>query len=114
MNYLYTLLFFAALLFGCTKADKGVRLKLSGKELYEYSCGRCHGMDGNPIISFGKLKPVDFSRVSSPEALPINVIKDAIKNGRRNMPPFRAVIDDKDMDKIANHIYSLAKGKTRA
>jgi mono/diheme cytochrome c family protein len=69
----------------------GTEAKLSGKEVYQRTCGRCHGPQGTGNPAADKFFQVAIPRLNSAhvQAKSDQELTDIITQGRRNMDPVR-------------------------
>jgi mono/diheme cytochrome c family protein len=74
---------------------------VSGKELFEQNCARCHGEEGNAGIN--NATNLQLSRADT-----ISIIH-LVQQGRKDMPSFEGVIKDSDIHKIAIYVFTLRK-----
>ena len=74
------------------------------KLLYERSCSRCHGMHGEGGPKLGSYTPVRFKDQDVQSRLTDDDIKVAIMNGRPMMPPFKAVLEEKQVTMLVEYV----------
>lgn len=73
--------------------------ELSGKEIYEKNCVRCHGVTG----SKGTFGARDFKMSSSSDSVMVNMIT----NGRRLMPSFKKKLCPAQIIKVKEYVKVL-------
>lgn len=74
---------------------------ISGKELFEQNCVRCHGEEGDAAVN-------NAANLQLSKADTISIIH-LVQQGRREMPSFEGVLKDSDIHKIANYVITLRK-----
>lgn len=84
-----------------TPVSNNPSLPLSGKELFEQNCARCHGADGAAGIN--NATNLQLSRADT-----ISIIH-LVQQGRKDMPSFEGVLKDSDIHKIAGYVFTLRK-----
>lgn len=72
---------------------------LSGKEIYEKNCVRCHGVTGNK----GSFGAKDFKTSAASDS----VIVYMIANGRRLMPSFKKKLSPDQIVKVKEYVKIL-------
>ena len=78
-------------------------LALSGKEIFEEKCSRCHGNDGK--LGLGGAK--DLSVIQLPHA----GIVEIITNGKNTMAAYKEVLSAEQIEAVASYIETDLKGK---
>jgi mono/diheme cytochrome c family protein len=105
----------APLLFvAACKEPAGPEQQLSGKQIYDRNCARCHGLDGKPT----KVAPTarDLRNRSYMDSLGDDKIKRTIMSGRPpagpNMPPampaFGGQFSDPELKVLVGYVRSLS------
>ena len=82
--------------------------ELRGREIFAANCAVCHNaykqepLQGPPLVGM-------FSKQSLPSGLPATDehVRTTIVSGRRNMPPFNGVLDDKQVDDVLAFLHTL-------
>lgn len=103
--------FFALVLLACQKAP-GNKIFLKGETgeiFYFQACARCHGIYGEGGVSRGGHVPVAFRQKEVQKRLTDVMISEAILNGRPQMPPFRAVLNEDNVKDLIRYVRTLAK-----
>jgi len=89
------------------KGDAG-----KGKAVFATNCASCHGAkgagDGVAAASLNP-KPANFTKGKFKYGSDDASLKKTIKNGKGSMPPWGAVLSDKDIDNVIAHIRTLKK-----
>lgn len=83
---------------------------VTGASLYQYACARCHGdhgEGGEPRAN--GFQPVRFMDPAVQARLTDDMMRTAIKNGRPQMPPFRAAMTDAQIDLVIQHLRTLGQ-----
>jgi mono/diheme cytochrome c family protein len=101
----------ALALAGCTQAT-GPELVISGEQLYNQYCARCHGVDGVPT----KEAPTSssFADPAVVEALSDETMKGVIRAGRGQMPGFGDRFTDVTLQVFVAYVRSLPKAPAEA
>ncbi|HKT24472.1 MAG TPA: cytochrome c [Terriglobales bacterium] len=82
--------------------------EVRGREIFAANCAVCHNaykqepLQGPPLVGM-------FSRQALPSGLPATDehVRTTILSGRRNMPPFNGVLDDKQIDDVMAFLHTL-------
>ena len=82
--------------------------ELRGREIFAANCAICHNaykqeaLQGPPLVGM-------FSKQALPSGLPATDehVRNTIVSGRRNMPPFNGVLDDKQIDDLLAFLHTL-------
>jgi mono/diheme cytochrome c family protein len=94
------------------KASKPARpltaQELRGREIFAANCAICHNayknepLQGPPLLGM-------WSKQSLPSGLPATDehVRTTIISGRRNMPSFNGVLDDKQMEDLLAFLHTL-------
>jgi mono/diheme cytochrome c family protein len=99
----------ALALAGCTQAT-GPELEISGEQLYNQYCARCHGVDGVPTEAAPTASSFADPRVV--ERLSDEAIKGIIRAGRGQMPGFGDRFTEATLQVFAAYVRSLPEAKT--
>lgn len=108
------------LLAGCKEAT-GPEREISGKQLYDQYCARCHGLDGSGIgdDEGRQAKPLNDPRVMA--QLSDEAIKGVIMAGRPGgpgqpplMPAFGDVFTEARLMVLVAYVRSLSQPETKA
>ena len=70
-----------------------------GKKLYLQYCVSCHGIDGK----LGLSGATDLTQ----SELDLEQIQAIIRDGRKNMPPYKDVLTDEEIKKVGEYVMSL-------
>ena len=105
---------FAALYFtACTSSSSAPRRPLSveeqhGREVYDASCAICHNAFKKEPLQGPALVGI-FRKQALPSGMPATDehVRDTILTGRRNMPPFNVVLDDKQINDLMAFLHTL-------
>jgi len=98
---------------GCSNAA-GPEQPMSGKQLYDRHCARCHGVDGSPTKAAPGAR--DLSNRSYIESLGNKGVKIAIMAGRpagappdqQVMPAFGNQFSEPELELLIGHVRSLS------
>ncbi|HWY71796.1 MAG TPA: cytochrome c [Terriglobales bacterium] len=79
-----------------------------GREVYETSCAICHNaykkepLQGPALIGM-------FRKQALPSGMPATDehVRDTILTGRRNMPPFNVVLDERQLNDLMAFLHTL-------
>ena len=79
-----------------------------GRELFQASCAICHNaykkepLPGPPLVAM-------FRKKELPSGLPAtdDHVRDTILTGRRNMPAFKAVLDERQLNELLAYLHTL-------
>jgi ubiquinol-cytochrome c reductase cytochrome c subunit len=73
-----------------------------GKQLYvKHGCWQCHGFVGQGGVAGPALVP---------EVMPLDAMKNFVRNANRRMPPYReAILSDSDFAEIHAYLTSIPK-----
>lgn len=89
----------------CQEAT-GPEREISGQQLYEQYCARCHGATGRPS---GQTQARDLSDRRIVDTISDEAMKGAIRNGRPpTMPPFREQFTDGALNVLVAYVRSLS------
>jgi cytochrome c5 len=99
-----------------TAVVSGTAPKMSGKEVFESTCARCHGPMGNGNPMADKFFKTSIPRLDSAyvQGKSDQELKDIISHGRRNMDPVRIgqasvqhVLHPESVDAVIKYIRTL-------
>lgn len=105
------LLALALALVGCNEAT-GPELPISGEQLYNQYCARCHGMDGVPTPAAPTASSLADPAVV--ERLTDEAMKGIIRGGRGQMPGFGDRFTDATLQVFVAYVRSLPAAKAEA
>jgi mono/diheme cytochrome c family protein len=90
----------------CQETTGPVR-EISGQQLYEQYCARCHGVTGRPV---GPSTARDLSDRRIVDTISDEAMKGVIRNGSRGpeMPPFREQFTDGALNVLIAYVRSLS------
>jgi len=79
-----------------------------GREVFQASCAICHNaykeepLQGPPLVGM-------FRKQALPSGMPATDphVRETIMTGRRNMPPFNAVLDEKQLNDLMAFLHTL-------
>jgi len=79
-----------------------------GQEVFETSCAICHNaykkepLQGPPLVGM-------FRKQTLPSGMPATDehVRDTILTGRRNMPPFNVILDEKQLSDLMAFLHTL-------
>lgn len=82
--------------------------EIRGREIFAANCAVCHNaykqepLQGPPLVGM-------FAKQALPSGLPATDehVRNTIVSGRRNMPPFNGVLDDKQIDDLLAFLHTL-------
>ena len=82
--------------------------QLRGQKLYETSCAVCHRADSTEPLNGPGLKGIYAKKYLS-SGLPANDerVEEIIRRGRRTMPGYSHLYDDKQMADLIAYLHSL-------
>lgn len=99
---------FATGLGGCQQAPKTRESR--GASLFARVCAGCHGFTGRDGIRAGyRVPPRDLTDPKLYATLTDAQIKDVIRNGKGQMPPFGRALTAQDLDDLLVHLHSLPR-----
>lgn len=96
-----TLLVCSLLIIVSCGEKKDPNAKVDGKLVYERNCALCHGSDGK--LGSGGAKDLAVSTLGKSERVSI------IRQGGKGMTPFKGVLEENEIDAVADYIESLRK-----
>ncbi|HUQ50126.1 MAG TPA: cytochrome c [Terriglobales bacterium] len=110
---LMALMFLPALVIvGCTSGQKAPAPKspaqLRGERMYQTSCAVCHRTDSTAPLNGPGLKGL-FDKKFLPSGMPANDerVTVVIRLGRRDMPGYSQMYDDKQIADIVAYLHTL-------
>lgn len=89
---------------GCTQPT-GPELVISGEQLYNQYCARCHGVDGVPTAAAPTASSFADPRVV--ERLSDETMKGVIRSGRGQMPGFGDRFTEATLQVMVAYVRSL-------
>lgn len=98
----------ALALAGCTQPT-GPELPISGEQLYNQYCARCHGVDGVPTAEAPTAS--SFADPAVVERLSDETMKGVIRMGRGQMPGFGDRFTEATLQVFMAYVRSLPGGK---
>ncbi len=103
MNRLTILaVFFSILLFSnCGDNSTTNTVKSAGQNIFEQNCTSCHGSDGK--LGVLGAKDLSISTMDKPQMI------DIIKNGKSTMTPFGTMLNQEQLDAVADYVQTLRK-----
>jgi mono/diheme cytochrome c family protein len=101
----------ALALAGCTSTT-GPELEISGKQLYDQYCARCHGVDGVPTAAAPTASSLADPAVV--ERLSDETMKGVIRAGKGQMPGFGDRFTDATLQVFAAYVRSLSRAEAEA
>lgn len=84
----------------------------AGKKIYDQNCALCHGAKGKGDgVGAAALnpKPRNFVEGKFKYGSKDADLAKLIKNGKGTMPPWKAVLNDKQVDDVVSYIRTLKK-----
>lgn len=99
---------------GCGEVT-GPEHEISGQQLYEQYCARCHGTSGrpDPNETTMKVQPRDLSDRRIVDNLSDESIKGIVRSGSPNMPAFRDQFTDGALLVLVAYVRSLSGSEGR-
>lgn len=82
--------------------------ELRGRDVFQADCSQCHNaykkepLQGPPLVGL-------FRHKEMPSGIPATDqhVRDTILLGRRNMPPFNSLIDEKQLNDLTAFLHTL-------
>lgn len=107
----------AVALQACAREAAGSRgpAAVSGAQVFEQACAKCHGADGSgglPTVANGP-KPIDLRSADWQRSRTDAEIGAAIRDGRGAMPPFADVLSPDQIGALTAHVRHLATARSR-
>jgi len=103
----------ASIFTACNSSPSASRHQLTfeeqrGRDVFETSCAICHNaykkepLQGPPLVGM-------FRKQALPSGMPATDehVRDTIVTGRRNMPPFNAVLNEKQIEDLMAFLHTL-------
>jgi mono/diheme cytochrome c family protein len=98
--------------FAC-ESPSGPERELSGKQIYDRNCARCHGLEGKPTPESPSAR--DLSNESYINSLSDEAIRRAIEGGKPPaMPAFGGQFMEPSMKLVISYVRELSQGKKPA
>ncbi|SRR5690606_7583292 len=98
---IFAALIFVALACGSSSSDRDETP--DGKKIYEKYCVACHGISGELALNSAKKFPE--STLDVEERILV------IANGRNLMTPFKGILNDAEIEAVANYTMVLSKNE---
>ncbi|HJX00282.1 MAG TPA: cytochrome c [Terriglobales bacterium] len=108
-----TLVLLIALFLGCnsTSTQRSRPLTIQeqhGREIFQAHCAICHNayrkepLQGPPLVGV-------FRKKELPSGIPATDehVRETILTGRRNMPPFTALLDERQLNELLAYLHAL-------
>lgn len=104
-----------SLALGCIACDSKPKTPTErGAGIFARSCSGCHGFDGSGVQRPGlTIKPRDLTDPAFQSKMSDEGLKDAIRMGKGQMPPFERLLDPHELDALVLHIRTLKPVKPR-
>ena len=80
--------------------------------VFKQRCSRCHGEDGRGDTDTGKSLKVKNLRSAAVQRLSNKELASVIKGGKSNMPPFKYVMSDEEINSLVAYVRSLRSNRT--
>jgi len=103
----------ALILSGCSAEGSGPTRPLNteelrGRDVFQADCSQCHNaykkepLQGPPLVGL-------FHKKELPSGIPATDqhVRDTILLGRRNMPPFNGMLDDRQLSDLMTFLHTL-------
>jgi mono/diheme cytochrome c family protein len=107
------LVILALIVSGCSAEGSGSARPLNaqelrGRDLFQAACSQCHNaykkepLQGPPVVGL-------FRKKEMPSGIPATDphVRDTILLGRRNMPPFNGMLDDRQLSDLMAFLHTL-------
>lgn len=102
----------ASCLVAC-QSPSGPERELSGKQIYDRNCARCHGLDGKPTSESPSAR--DLTNRSYVSSLSDEAIRRTIEGGKPPaMPAFGGQFMEPSMKLLVAYVRELADGGEKA
>ena len=105
---------FASLLLGNTVGASSTSNQTSdsAQTVFKQRCSKCHGEDGRGNTETGKSLKVKNLRSVAVQRLSNKQLASVIKDGKSNMPPFKYVMSDDEINSLVAYVRSLRSNRT--
>lgn len=99
----------SALTAGACKGRAPADSRTEAKQLFDSACGKCHGSDGRGGVpaAEGLAPPRNFADASFQASRTDAELRDAVVNGKGQMPPFGKLFDEPQLTQLVAHIRSF-------
>jgi mono/diheme cytochrome c family protein len=107
------LLAFAFICCGCQSNSAGLSRPLTpeeqhGRQVFQANCAICHNaykrepLQGPPLVGV-------FHKKELPSGMPATDqhVRDTVMMGRRNMPAFNSLLDDRQLQDLLSYLHTL-------
>jgi len=84
----------------------------TAQTVFKQRCAKCHGEDGRGNTETGKSLKVKNLRSVAVQKLSNKQLASVIKNGKSNMPPFKYVMRDDEINSLVEYVRSLRSNRT--
>jgi len=98
---------------GCKRKDSAGDTHAEAKQLFDSTCGKCHGSDGKGGVpaAEGQPAPRNFCDATFQASRTDDELKNVIKGGKGAMPPFGALFDDQQLTLLVAYIRGFKPKK---
>ncbi len=99
---------------GCERKEIGGETRAETKQLFDSICGKCHGSDGRGGVpaAEGQPPPRNFCDAEFQASRTDDDLKKVIRDGKGSMPPFGALLDDKQLTLLAAYLRGFNAKKS--
>lgn len=80
--------------------------------VFKQRCSKCHGEDGRGDTEAGKSLKVKNLRSAAVQRHSDKELASVIKGGKSNMPPFKYVMSDDEINSLVVYVRSLRSNRT--
>ena len=84
----------------------------TAQTVFKQRCSRCHGEDGRGDTEAAKTLKVKNLRSAAVQRLSNKQLASVIKEGKSNMPPFKYVMSDDEINSLVAYVRSLRSNRT--
>ena len=84
----------------------------AAQTVFKQRCSKCHGEDGRGDTDAGKNLKVKNLRSAAVQRLSNKRLASVIKEGKSNMPPFKYVMSDDEINSLVAYVRSLRSSRT--
>ncbi|HVU05097.1 MAG TPA: cytochrome c [Polyangiaceae bacterium] len=83
-----------------------------GEGVFLRSCATCHGPDARGTHPAGfKTPPANLTDPKLQDRLGDEGIRDTIRHGKGQMPPFGALLEPEDVDGVVRYLHTLRRAE---
>jgi mono/diheme cytochrome c family protein len=109
-----TIACFALLLLANTVVASSASKQTSdaAQTVFKQRCSKCHGEDGRGDTDTGKSLKVKNLRSVAVQKLSNKQLASVIKEGKSNMPPFKYVMSDDEINSLVAYVLSLRSSRS--